>query len=251
MFRYSGSKKRQLKYLPPPPDGTHCIIEPFAGSAAYGLHYMPRRLLLMEKNEDVAALWNWLIREASDHDVEELELFLCAKRKLGEKVDIRTFNLTKPQETLARLTSSGVYVGQLSSWIFYPQHSIDFSAIRGLLGYIKESVEVVGFDFGTMTAYYSQPGVMLFLDPPYFGTAANYQDKTAKKNLDKIDLRDRLTAALSENDLPTIFTYGEGAPEVYPTLNWTLACERKVPRIRTGGCVIRKEWVSLSNWVVE
>lgn len=53
-WRYSGSKKRLLKYLPAPPLGTATIVEPFAGSAAYGMHYKPIELVESKKNEPVS-----------------------------------------------------------------------------------------------------------------------------------------------------------------------------------------------------
>ncbi len=45
-WRYSASKKRLIKYLPAPPLRTATIVEPFAGSAAYGMHYKPESLVL-------------------------------------------------------------------------------------------------------------------------------------------------------------------------------------------------------------
>lgn len=58
-FPYFGAKQSRWKYYPEPEYPT--IIEPFAGSAAYATHYPDRKVILVEKDERVAAIWDWLI----------------------------------------------------------------------------------------------------------------------------------------------------------------------------------------------
>lgn len=58
-FPYFGAKQSRWKYYPEPEYRT--IIEPFAGSAAYATHYPDRKVILIEKDERVAAIWDWLI----------------------------------------------------------------------------------------------------------------------------------------------------------------------------------------------
>lgn len=241
MFRYSGSKKRLLKFLPPPPTGISQIVEPFAGSAAYGVHYRPSRLSLCEANTDVVSLWNWLISEATEEDVRSLQALLAAKKAEGKKFKLSELGLSKGPETLARLTTSGVYVGQLSSWVFYPQHTANFSELIAGLPYIKESVRVIGLDFEKMLEA-DVRNTLFFIDPPYVGTSANYIDKSNKGELEKSDLRQRIVDCIQSVKAPVLFTYGDGAPEVFPEFDWQLAVQRRVPKIRTGGTKLRSEY---------
>lgn len=242
MFKYSGSKRRMIQHLPAPPPGTKTIVEPFAGSAAYGLHYRPERLVLAESNQTVRELWSWLIGEASDGDLQELQSILRKHKVAGEKFDLRNLELAPGALTLARLTTSGVYVGQLSSYVFYPQNKIDFGELRSALPYIKCHVELGPTDFSD--AMKCDSTAFVFIDPPYLGTSGNYIDKSkvSQKNLDKIDLGIRLAEAIANCAADMLFTYGSDAPEAFPLLNWQLACERKVPKIRTGGTITRQEW---------
>lgn len=47
------------------------IIEPFAGSAAYSLHgeNWRRRVILVERDPQLVALWRWVIQEATPSDI--------------------------------------------------------------------------------------------------------------------------------------------------------------------------------------
>jgi len=65
MFVYFGAKGRIAHKYPRPEHDT--IIEPFAGSAGYSLFsdHWTRNVVLVEKHPDIAALWGWLIDEAT------------------------------------------------------------------------------------------------------------------------------------------------------------------------------------------
>ncbi len=56
--------------MPPQHD---LVIEPFAGGAAYSLRYDPKRVILIEKNPIVAAVWRYLIASTSQ-DILDLPL---------------------------------------------------------------------------------------------------------------------------------------------------------------------------------
>jgi site-specific DNA-adenine methylase len=72
MFYYYGRKKQIVRRYPSPNCDT--IVEPFAGSAAYSLHgeNWKKRVVLVEKDEKVAAIWQWLIERATIKDVSAL-----------------------------------------------------------------------------------------------------------------------------------------------------------------------------------
>ncbi len=72
MFYYYGRKKQIARYYPTP--GYDIIIEPFAGAAAYALHHnaIVNQVILVEKDEKVAGIWEWLIHEATLEDIQAL-----------------------------------------------------------------------------------------------------------------------------------------------------------------------------------
>jgi len=80
MFYYYGRKKQIIRRYPAP----HCgvIIEPFAGSAAYSLHgdNWKKQVILIEKDAKVAAIWQWLIKNATIEDIAALP-----ELKVGQK----------------------------------------------------------------------------------------------------------------------------------------------------------------------
>lgn len=80
MFYYYGRKKQIAKYYPSPLFDT--IIEPFAGSAAYSLYgdHWKKEVILIEKDERVASIWEWLIHEATASKITNLP-----DLKIGEK----------------------------------------------------------------------------------------------------------------------------------------------------------------------
>lgn len=80
MFYYYGRKKQIAKYYPSPSYDT--IIEPFAGSAAYSLYKnnWMKHVILIEKDEKVFDIWDWLINRATSEEINELP-----ELKVGEK----------------------------------------------------------------------------------------------------------------------------------------------------------------------
>jgi site-specific DNA-adenine methylase len=80
MFYYYGRKKQIAKHYPAPNYG--CIIEPFAGSAAYSLHAdnWQKQVIIIEKDARVAAIWKWLISDATASEIRSLP-----DLKIGEK----------------------------------------------------------------------------------------------------------------------------------------------------------------------
>ncbi len=80
MFYYYGRKKQIIRHYPKPKYDV--IIEPFAGSAAYSLHEdnWKKKVVLIEKDEDVYKIWRWLIKNATDNEIRKLP-----DLKIGEK----------------------------------------------------------------------------------------------------------------------------------------------------------------------
>ena len=72
MFYYYGRKKQIAKHYPAP--NYDVIVEPFAGAAAYSFHdyYWQKNVILIEKDEKVAEIWDWLINEATIEQIRKL-----------------------------------------------------------------------------------------------------------------------------------------------------------------------------------
>lgn len=85
-FTYFGGKFRAAPKYPPPLHET--IIEPFAGSAGYSLHYPARAVILIEKSHAIASIWRYLI------GVDEGEILALPLLEPGQSVD----SLKVPQE---------------------------------------------------------------------------------------------------------------------------------------------------------
>ena len=60
VMSYYGSKYRLARHYPAPRHPV--IIEPFAGGAAYSLHYPEREVHLYDLNEKVCGVWDYVIR---------------------------------------------------------------------------------------------------------------------------------------------------------------------------------------------
>jgi hypothetical protein len=216
------------------------LIEPFAGSLAYSLHYQKPKIVAAEANPLVRDLWCWLRNRATSKDLERIES-LKPQEKIDARVWAKKHDLGEPETTLVRLQISGAYVGQLSSWVLYPQHSLGLQEFRRNLDYIKRALAPVRDDFRhpDVLAAAQEPGAFAFVDPPYLDTSANYKSKTADHgSMTPQEVEDFVLGL----PCPTLMTYGDGAQETFPRLTWTKAVTRKVPILRGGGTRERTEW---------
>jgi len=233
LFPYSGSKARLIKHLPAPPEGTTTIIEPFAGSLAYSMHYRPQRLICAEASPDVRRLLRYL-SERFEPRLRYLESLPI------ERVTINVFaekhGLSEAEQTLVRLFTSGAYKGQLSSKILYPQHKmkLDHDTIDYFASLGRESF-LMADDFRRVYDLPSDDTTWTFIDPPYMGTKANYAKGCG--NMDAAAVM-RLTEGRRG-----IMTYHD--PDAFPALEWQVACVRKVPNMRKGGTTERTEWFAV------
>lgn len=69
MFYYYGRKKQIARHYPAP--SYDVIVEPFAGAASYSLfqNHWKRRIILIEKDQRVAEIWDWLIHTATPEQI--------------------------------------------------------------------------------------------------------------------------------------------------------------------------------------
>ncbi len=96
LFKWFGAKWQASKYYPRPKYPS--ILEPFAGSACYALRNSSARtdVTLAESNLNVYNLWDWLIHEASEHDIREIPI------NLKEGTNILDVGLTRGQSLLLK-----------------------------------------------------------------------------------------------------------------------------------------------------
>lgn len=79
-FTYFGGKWRVAKHYPAPTKAT--LIEPFAGSAGFSLHYPHLKVKLFDKDPNICGVWNFLIR-AKESEILALPLAIKDTRELS------------------------------------------------------------------------------------------------------------------------------------------------------------------------
>jgi site-specific DNA-adenine methylase len=70
-FSYFGSKYNLAKHYPSPKH--NILIEPFAGSACYALHYPNKQVKLYDKYDVICGIWDYLIH-ASEKEILDLPM---------------------------------------------------------------------------------------------------------------------------------------------------------------------------------
>lgn len=94
LFKWFGSKWLSSKTLPQPQHPL--IVEPFAGGAGYSLRHAAHAVCLVEADEHVHNLWQWLIEQATEQDIQDIPI------GLPEGADIRNLGLSAGQQLLLK-----------------------------------------------------------------------------------------------------------------------------------------------------
>ena len=226
LFKYSGSKSKLIPLYRRPPDGTRRVVEPYLGSGSY---ILSTELLGLgfEINPDVFAMWEWL-KTATPDDIRQIDKMVREAKTKEEKPDVKQMGLELGPQTYVRINTTSVITGQLKSWKIYPQHHIPVNLTIDCLPRLKD-IQVV---HGTANSYVHQGGDLLFIDPPYVGTDGGYKDKKVdhSKSYDPEDTK-RLIASTTN---PIIFTYGDGAQEIFSDYKWEHVKTAKVPQHAKG-----------------
>ena len=188
-FRYPGGKtwlvprvRQWLRSLPSPPKK---FIEPFAGGAIVGLTVAFEKLadsvILVEKDEQVAAVWQTIIntKEGADWLANKIFSFKLTSESAKSLISSQTNSLRDLAfKTIIqnRVSHGGILAdgagilkngekgkGILSRW--YPatlkRRILDISEVKGKLRFIK------GDGFQVIKKYSDSPDVIYFVDPPY------------------------------------------------------------------------------------
>lgn len=235
-----------LKFLPPPPEGTLRIVEPFLGSGSYSLHWSSRRrdiaeVIGIDSDERLIKLWDFL-KKVTPEEMRSFNFWWEGVRKGNKPAPKFEEVREKFGEGFAlyfRINVCGIYTGQWSSYQSYTRHSLPVEET------LKSSLYLDRFQvsFGDWKSVRGllRGGDFVFLDPPYLGTFANYKDGSS------FDPKDLVSEIIAWK-VPTLITYGKGAKEIFPGLDWDFLTMRKVPRIRGGGFLLREEWSAKINW---
>lgn len=91
MFHYFGRKKRLAKEYPEPK--YNLIIEPFAGSAAYAMHYHTKRVILCELDERIYNIWDYIINKATPRRIMKFPIL-----KIGDSLNNPKYSWIKQVE---------------------------------------------------------------------------------------------------------------------------------------------------------
>lgn len=240
-FRYSGNKAKLINLYRLPDKKYNHIVEPYLGSGSFlmntdipGTGY--------EINKDLYDMWKWL-QTSSELDLIRLNQYVESIKKEADKVDIRTLDLDYGAMIYLKINICSVMVGQMSSWKIYNKHNLPIDKTIRCLDRIKE-VDILN---QSGEEHIDSGNELIFLDPPYIGTNGNYID-AKRKNINNIYSPQNTIDFINKCTSPIIFTYGTNAESIFPMYKWELVKEVKVPNIKMGGTVTRKEMVSYINY---
>jgi site-specific DNA-adenine methylase len=176
MFYYYGRKEKIFKYYPTPKYDT--IIEPFAGSAVYSLKNYKKNIIILDKDERIINIWNYLKTATSD---EILSLPLLVK---GQTLNDDEFkNLTLVQKDLISFFTNPSSaqpkrsVGKFNIW-----HEKNRKRLSEDVNKIRHWEILLG-------DYHDIPNqkATWFIDPPYQGNGGKYY-KYGNKDFDYTEL---------------------------------------------------------------
>lgn len=103
MFNFFGRKERLLAHYPSPQHDT--IVEPFAGSGAYAVrHRTARRVILIERDATVCALWRRLL-SMSTSDLLHLPVPEIGEQCSDFLIAVSAARTTKDTPSLFRVTA--------------------------------------------------------------------------------------------------------------------------------------------------
>ena len=240
LFKYSGNKGRLLPKYRPPPKKCKRIVEPYLGSGAYSLnHSLPA--LGFDTNPMVIDLWTWL-QGVKEEDLRKLHArFQELRVPENQNLDIRTIEgLSRGELLYLKVCACSLMSGQWSSWGLYPIHNLPLGkTLRAL-----EASRKIEVRLGDASQYVPEEGDVVFLDPPYVGTKANYSGEDQYNPKETLKLLKRI-------NVPVLFTYGDSAEELFPNLPWEVIAVQSVPNLRQGGNTDRHEYVAYLNWPEE
>jgi 16S rRNA G966 N2-methylase RsmD len=166
MMKFFGSKWQASKHYPPPLYDV--IVEPFAGSACYSLHYPEHQVVLVDKDPDVVDLWRYLLT-ASVAEIRALPTDL----EVG--LDIRTLDIPRGAQLLIR---NWQRVGRSACWTVSKWNNANSGMWHvDTANTIADNVQRMRHWTVLLGSYDELPNapVTWFIDPPYQHVAPSYR----------------------------------------------------------------------------
>lgn len=165
-FTYYGGKWRSALRYPHPVHDT--IIEPFAGAAGYSIRYYHKKVILIEKNQKMAAVWKYLIKVTSK-EISELPLI-----EAGQSVD--ELNICQEARLLIGLNcnkGAAAPSKRLSKWATGKPNEFWGEKFRKR---VAQNVERIKHWTLIEGDYSNAPDINAtwFIDPPYNNKAGSY-----------------------------------------------------------------------------
>lgn len=157
LFKWFGSKWQSAKRYPSPQHDL--VIEPFCGGAGYSINHYDRQVVLWDDDENVAALWKWLINEASSDQVRNIPV--------GTPVgsDIRQMGLSTGQQLLLKHWQRTNNAGEC--WTISPWGDKPGQWTANTRARVAEQIHAVKhWRFEQTGSRLSCPATW-FIDPPY------------------------------------------------------------------------------------
>lgn len=157
LFRWFGSKYNSVKHYPAPEHST--IIEPYAGSASYSLHYADRKIVIWDRDPNLQGLWHWLILSATQSDIADIPV------DVPVGTDIRSLGLNPGQELLMKHWQRTNNVGDcwtVSPWNGKP----GLWSLRTRARVSEEVSAIKHWRIEHPSTYAAVPSTW-FIDPPY------------------------------------------------------------------------------------
>jgi len=168
-FPLFGSKLDKAGNYPKPE--YDLIIEPFAGSAGYSMHYGFGTVWLNDLDKDIYDVWQYL-KTADREDIERLP-----ELKAGE--DIRDFNLTNPEILLMGYAVNPYSTGRRYICTKWAEKGREIQEIKNRLLHSLERIRSWRITCGD---YRTLPDIEAtwIIDPPYQHGGKHYNPKNHK-----------------------------------------------------------------------
>jgi site-specific DNA-adenine methylase len=176
MFYYYGRKEKVFKYYPTPKYDT--IIEPFAGSAVYSLKNFNKNIIILDKDEKIINIWNYLKLATSD---EILSLPLLTNGQSLNDEEFQNLN-TVQKDLISFFTNPSSAQPKRSVGKFNIWHEKNRKRLSEDVNKIRHWQILLG-------DYHDIPNqnATWFIDPPYQGNGGKYY-KHGNKNINYNEL---------------------------------------------------------------
>ncbi len=163
LFKWFGSKWQAARHYPPPQNDV--VLEPFAGSAGYGLRHYAKNVVVAESDPNIFALWKWLVEIATEADVRAIPI------NIPEGTDIRSLGLSSGQALLLKSWQRTNNVGNcwtISPWGNKPgQWTANTRARVASEFHAIKHWKVAADGLKLLRVGTNVSGVTWFIDPPY------------------------------------------------------------------------------------